>query len=134
MMSEGAGLDKWSYSFISKKSSHMKYHYEVLIFDKSSDMRDCYGEGKISNSVEGIFYPARGNGRYVGKIMLANDLLSIETIIHESMHCGFESMRHIGRRIPDKYEESVVSVSAEIAANLIQDLIDDGKIKIVRRD
>jgi hypothetical protein len=119
-----APFDRYHYSWELKKRPGHFMAMEVWVYDTQAEMVENYPDARLNNrDVEGIFSPARANnGRYVGSIRLARDRLSDENIIHEAFHASFEAMRHLGRRVPSRYEESVVTAGAQLAALLLKDL------------
>jgi hypothetical protein len=110
------------------ESKNKEYEVDIWLYDTQDEMLDDYkGRNKkdiVDKDILGIFVPAAMNASYVGSIRLNKELLSKETIIHESFHAGTEVQYHIGRHLSKRYEENIVSCSAHLANKLLDELKD----------
>lgn len=80
---------------------------------------------KQHQSSIGCFYAANSNGLYVGKIHLIEGLPNFrEVVIHEAFHAAFECQRHLGRSVPDRFEEAVVQCGSSLADEMLSCLDD----------
>ena len=106
--------------------NHTRYYtVEVWIYDTIEEMIESYrgrGKGFVTDGnvgVEAMFIPSNCNGRFIGSLRFGKDKLTMENIIHESFHAGIELMRHMGRRMSERYNEKIVDASAQLANMLL---------------
>ncbi len=113
----------WS---LNKNISHT-FEVDVWLYDTQKEMLDDYNgmlKGRIKKSgALAIFVPGASNGKYIGSIRLNREQLTIENVIHEAFHAGIETMNHLGRHLSRRYEEKIVSASAQLAEKLVNDYI-----------
>jgi hypothetical protein len=114
------------YWMLKGESQNKEYEVDVWLYDTQDEMLNDYkGRNKkdmVDKDILGLFVPAAMNASYVGSIRLNKELLSKETIIHESFHAGTEAQRHIGRHLSKRYEENIVLCSAHLASKLLDAL------------
>jgi hypothetical protein len=116
-------IDTKTYSWtIGNKS----YDVHVWIYKTLDDLYSGYTSKSKTRRLEavGLFNSGNKNGTFIGVIKIAKSHLTRETIIHESFHAGIELQRHLGRHISTRFEEDIVSASALLANQLIDDLND----------
>ena len=114
-----------SYEFALKKNPRKVYEIVVKLYDHREEMINDFKKASISfPDAEGIFVPAQEKSTYVGSIRLAKDCLTVETIIHESMHAGIELNRHMRKTRLNVHEENIVGACADLASTLLDDFKD----------
>jgi hypothetical protein len=114
------------YYWSLNKQPNKTYEVDVWLYDTQKEMLEDYKGSdktfhKYINKVEGIFVPTSMNNRYIGSIRLCKDKLSIENIVHECFHAGIETLRHMGRHLSKRYEEKIVTASAQLASTILKD-------------
>jgi hypothetical protein len=84
-----------------------------------------YKEATGRDDSVACFQEWKGNTKDIGEIHLHAEDHNLQlSIIHEAFHAGICAQRKMGRRISSRYEEKIVTISAELADKLLVELLD----------
>ena len=114
---------EYSFTHALKKRPDHQFEVAMLLYDTQKEMMSEYKKDYSHPEdmhINGIFVPARENGKYIGSVRLNVEDLDPEVIIHECVHAGFEFNRHMGRRIPAKYEENIAYAIGQLSIAMLE--------------
>ena len=112
----------WTFGWVHNRRVHLQV--DCAVHPTMESYLDVNHSKQHQASI-GCFYAASSNGLYVGKIHLVEGLPTFrEVVIHEAFHAAFECQRHLGRSIPDRFEEAVVQCGAGLADEMLSCLDD----------